>query len=124
MAQAAGLYLFSFPRYRQWNFRNRVKFLIPGPLKICKKSIVYGHENTSVFAQRGEKIRIAHAAGLYLLPFSRYRQWNVRNRVKFLIPGPLKICKKSIVPYGREKIQHYVTGRENENGASRRSVSL
>ena len=24
----------SFPRYRQWNDRNRVKFLIPGPLKI------------------------------------------------------------------------------------------
>ena len=40
-----------------------------------------------------------------------------------LLPGPLKICKKSIVPYGREKIQHYVTGRENENGARRCSVS-
>ena len=56
---------------------------------------------------------MAQAVGLYLFPFSRYRQWNVRNRVKFLIPGPLKICKKSIVPYGREKIQYYVTGREN-----------
>ena len=58
-------------------------------------------------------MRIAKDAGLYLLPLSRYHQWNVRNRVKFLIPGPLKICKKSIVPYGREKIQYYVTGREN-----------
>ena len=47
---------------------------------------------------------MAQAAGLYLFPLSRYRQWNVRNRVKFLVPGPLKICKKSIVPYGREKI--------------------
>ena len=56
---------------------------------------------------------MAQAAGLYLFPFSRYRQWNVRNRLKFLIPGHLKICKKSIVPYGREKIQHYVKGREN-----------
>ena len=56
---------------------------------------------------------MAQAVGLYLFSFPRYRQWNVRNRVKFLIPGPLKICKKSIVPYGREKIQYYVTGREN-----------
>ena len=56
---------------------------------------------------------MAQPAGLYLLPFLRYRQWNVRNRVKFLIPGPLKICKKSIVPTGREKIQDSVTGREN-----------
>ena len=60
-----------------------------------------------------EKIRMAQAAGLYLLPFPRYRQWNVRIRVKFLIPGTFKICKKSIVPCGREKIQYYVTGREN-----------
>ena len=37
----------------------------------------------------------------------------VRNRVKFLIPGPLKICEKLILPNGREKIQYYVTGREN-----------
>ena len=67
---------------------------------------------------------MAQAARLYLFPFPRYRQGNVRNRVKFLIPGPLKICKKSIVPYGREKVQYYVTGRDNLNGASRRSVSL
>ena len=107
MAQAAGLYLLPFPRYRQWNVRNRVKFLIPGHLKICKKSI------TGVQYYQDEKIRMAQAAGLYLLPFPRYRQWNVRNRLKFLIPGHLKICKKSIVKYGREKIQHYVKGREN-----------
>ena len=34
MAQAAGLYLFSFPRYRQGNVRKSCilpKFLIPGP---------------------------------------------------------------------------------------------
>ena len=64
-------------------------------------------------AQQDEKIRMAQAAGLNLFSFPRYRQGNVRNRVKFLIPGPLKICEKSIVPYGREKIQYYVTGREN-----------
>ena len=45
-------------------------------------------------AQQDEKIRMAHAAGLYLFSFPRYRQGNVRNRVKFLIPGPLKICEK------------------------------
>ena len=56
---------------------------------------------------------MAQAAGLYLHPFPRYRQWNDRNRLKFLIPGPLKICKKSIVLYVCEKIQYYVKGREN-----------
>ena len=66
---------------------------------------------------------MAQAVGLHLFSFPRYRQWNFRNREKFLIPGPLKISKKSIVPCGHEKIQHYVTGRENENGARRRSVS-
>ena len=152
MAQAAGLYLFWFPKYRQGNVRNRVKFLIPGPLKIVKKLIlpngrekiqnyVTGRENlngasrrsVSLFvseispgersesceifntrtfenfrknwlfrmivknfsiAQQDEKIRMAQAAGLYLFSFPRYRQGNVRNRVKFLIPGPLKICEK------------------------------
>ena len=67
---------------------------------------------------------MAQAAGLYLHPFPRYRQWNDRNRLKFLIPGPLKICKKSIVPYEnsalREKIRKFSSrlrnirnGREN-----------
>ena len=56
---------------------------------------------------------MAQAVGLYLFSFPRYREWNVRNRVKFLIPGNLKIFKKSTVPYGCEKIQYYITGREN-----------
>ena len=60
---------------------------------------------------------MAQAAGLCLFSFARYRQWNVRNCVKFLMPGgPLKICKKLIVPDGREKIErseNYATGREN-----------
>ena len=36
MAQAVGLYLYSFPSYRKLNVRSRVKFLMP--LKICEKS--------------------------------------------------------------------------------------
>ena len=39
MAQAVGLYLYSFPSYRKLNVRSRVKFLMPGgPLKICEKT--------------------------------------------------------------------------------------
>ena len=104
MAQAAGLYLFSLQRYRQWDVRNRVNFLIPGPLKICKKSIVpYGREKIQYYVTERENQNGASRRSVSL-SFPRYRQWNVRNRVKCLISEPLKICKISIVPYGREKI--------------------
>ena len=84
MAQAAGLYLFPFSTYRQGNVRNLVKFLIPGPSKICKKSIVpYGPEKNSVYRKKDESIRMTQAAVLYLSPFSRYRPWKTfRSRVK------------------------------------------
>ena len=113
MAQAAGLYLFSLQRYRQWDVRNRVNFLIPGPLKICKKSIVpYGREKIQYYVTGRENKNSASRRSVSP-SIPRCRQWNDRNRVKFLIPGPLTICKKSIVPYGREKVRYYVTGREN-----------
>ena len=48
---------------------------------------------------------MAQAAGLHLLPFPRYRKMELSESGEiFNTPGPLKICKKSIVPYGREKI--------------------
>ena len=91
MAQELGLYLFSYPRYRQWNVRNLVKFLIPGPLKIFKKSIVpYGREKIQCYVTERENQNGASRRSVSL-SFPRYRQWNDRNRVKFLIPGPLKI---------------------------------
>ena len=63
------------------------------------------------FTHQHEKIRMAQAAGLYLFSFPRYRQLNVRSRVKFLMPGGLrKFAKKPIVPYGREKIRYYAIG--------------
>ena len=49
--------------------------------------------NDFSIAQQDEIIRMAHAAGLYLFSFPRYREGNVRNRVKFLISRPLKICE-------------------------------
>ena len=66
------------------------------------------------------------AAGLFLFPFSRHRHGNVRNLVKFFnIPDLRKFAKnRMFLRTRRDKIQYYVTGRENENGASRRSVSL
>ena len=176
MAQATGLYLFPFSKYRQVNVRSLVKFLIPGPSKICKKSIVpYGRNkiqqyitgrenqngasrksvslsvfeispwecsesceifNTRTFencSERREKIQYyvtgrenQNGAGRRscIFPFSRYRHGNVRSLVKFLIPGPSKICKKSILKNGCEKILYYVTGRENLSDASRMPVSL
>ena len=92
MAQAAGLYIFSFPRYRKWNVRNRVKFLIPGPLKICKKSIVpYGREKTSVLRNRTGKLEWRKPEVCICFRFRDIANGTFGIGWKFLIPGPLKI---------------------------------
>ena len=98
------LYLFSFPRSPIERSESCEIFNAVGAFenlrknRLCRTGVSFTHQD--------EKIRMAQAAGLYLFSFPRYRQLNVRSRVKFLMMGgPLKTCP--IVPYGREKIQFY-----------------
>ena len=91
MAQAAGLYLFPFSRNRQVERSESGEiFNTPGPLKICKKSIVpYGREKIHVLLNRKRKLEWRKPLVCISFRFRDVDQWNVRNRVKFLIPPAL-----------------------------------